>query len=139
VSLSLRLCDSATLRLAMSNRVQFLEHDGVRILYIDWSGAASWEIREAMHDAKAIIAAQPRASVRTLTNVTEVQMDQATTEMLRGYMAHNKPYVMAGAVVGLNDLKMIAFNFVNRVTGRTLRAMDNVDDAMDWLASVRRK
>lgn len=123
----------------MPKRVNFIEHNGVRILYIDWSGGASWEIREAMHDAKQLIATQPRGSVRTLTNVTEVQMDQATTEMLRGYMAHNKPYVMAGAVVGLNDLKMIAFNFVNRVTGRTLRAMNDVEEAKEWLASVKRK
>jgi hypothetical protein len=123
----------------MPRRVNFIDHDGVEILYIDWSGAASWEIREAMHDAKQIIASRPRNSVRTLTNVTEVQMDQATTEMLRGYMAHNKPYVLAGAVVGLNDLKMIAFNFINRVTGRNLRAMNGIEEAKEWLASVRRK
>ncbi|HYR28281.1 MAG TPA: hypothetical protein VEU30_07420 [Thermoanaerobaculia bacterium] len=121
----------------MSNRVHFIHHNGVDILYIDWSSAASWEIREAMHEAKEIIAAQPRASVRTLTNVTDVHMDNAATEMLRDYMAHNKPYVLAGAVVGLNDLKMIAFNLFNRVTGRSLRAMDNLDDAKDWLAAAR--
>ena len=119
-------------------RVEFIDHNGVQILSIDWSGAASWEIREAMHAAKRMIAAQPRRSVRTLTNVTDVQMDNATMEMLRDYIAHNKPYVLAGAVVGLNDLKMIAFNLFNRVTGRNLRAMDDVDAAKDWLASVRK-
>lgn len=123
----------------MSGRVHFITHNDVEILHIDWSGAPSWEIREAMHEAKQIIASKPRGSVRTLTDVTDVQMDQATVEMLRGYMAHNKPYVLAGAVVGLNDLKMIAFNFVNRVTGRSIRAMGTIDEAKDWLASVRRK
>src|SRR5215212_7411740 len=118
----------------MPSRVQFIDHNGVEILSIDWSSCAPWEIREAMYEAKRGISAKPRASVRTLTNVADVRMDQATTEMLREYVAHNKPYVLAGAVVGLNDLKMIAFNFVNRVTGRNLRAMDNVDDAKDWLA-----
>lgn len=122
----------------MPKRVQFIQHLGVEILYIDWSGGAPWEIREAMHEAKQIIASKPRGSVRTLTNVADVRMDQATTEMLREYVAHNKPYVAAGAVIGLNDLKMIAFNFVNRVTGRTLRAMDNVEDAKNWLAGVRK-
>ena len=120
-------------------RVQFIQHRGVDILYIDWSKAAPWEIREAMHEAKRVIASQPRASVRTLTDVSEVSMDNATTEMLREYMAANKPYVMAGAVVGLNDLKMIAFNLINRVTGRNLRAMDSLEDAKDWLAGARRK
>ena len=123
----------------MSTRVQFIHHRGVDILSIDWSGAAPWEIREAMHEAKQLIAMQPRSSVRTLTNVSDVSMDNATTSMLRDYMAHNKPYVLAGAVVGLNDLKMIAFNLINRVTGRTLRAMDDVEQAKDWLANIRRK
>ena len=122
----------------MSNRVTFIDHNGVQILSIDWSGAPAWEIREAMHEAKKVIAAEPRASVRTLTNVSDVQMDQATIEMLREYMAHNKPYVLAGAVVGLNPLKMIAFNFVNRATGRNIRAFDDIEQAKDWLASVRR-
>ena len=120
------------------SRVHFITHNGVEILHIDWSGAAAWEIREAMHEAKQVIASHPRGSVRTLTDVTDVQMDQATVEQLRGYMAHNKPYVLAGAVVGLNDLKMIAFNFVNRVTGRSIRAMSTIDEAKDWLASVRK-
>lgn len=123
----------------MTSRVNFIDHLGVEILYIDWSNAASWEIREAMHAAKTVIASRPRASVRTLTNVTDVAMDNATTSMLRDYMAHNKPYVLAGAVVGLNDLKMIAFNLYTRVTGRNLRAMDDIEDAKNWLAGVRRK
>jgi hypothetical protein len=123
----------------MPARVHFITHNNVEILHIDWSGAPSWEIREAMHEAKQLIASRPKGSVRTLTDVTDVQMDQATVEMLRGYMAHNKPYVLAGAVVGLNDLKMIAFNFVNRVTGRSIRAMSSVDEAKDWLASAKRK
>ena len=123
----------------MSARVQFIQHRGVDILLIDWSGGAPWEIREAMHAAKALIATHPRNSLRTLTNVSDVSMDNATTSMLKDYMAHNKPYVLAGAVVGLNDLKMIAFNLINRVTGRALRAMDDVEQAKDWLASVRRK
>jgi hypothetical protein len=123
----------------MPNRIHFLTHRGVDILYIDWSGGAPWEIREAMHEAKQVIAAQPKSSVRTLTNVSDVSMDNAATSMLRDYMAHNKPYVLAGAVVGLNDLKMIAFNLINRVTGRTLRAMNDLEEAKDWLANIRRK
>ena len=122
----------------MSNRVTFIHHNGVEILSIDWSGAAPWEIREAMHEVRQLIVTKPRASVRTLTNVQDVHMDNAATEMLRDYIAHNKPYVLAGAVIGLNDLKMIAFNLFNRVTGRSLRAMDNVDDAKNWLASIHK-
>lgn len=120
----------------MTERVRFISHLGHRILQIDWSDATSDEILAAMKEARRIIAAQPSASVLTLTNVTGAKVNRVVTEALKEYVAHNKPYVLAGAVVGLNDLKMIIFNFVNRVTGRTLRAMDQVDTAKDWLASV---
>ena len=115
-------------------RVGFIHHKGVEILHINWTGARPAEMLEAMTEAKKVIAARPLGSVRTLTTVQDAQMDRTVTEALKDYVSHNKPYVLAGAVVGLNELKMIAFNFVNRVTGRTLRAMDNVEAAKDWLA-----
>ena len=120
----------------MPSRVNFIRHKGVEILHIDWSNASSAEMLAAIDEAKRVIASRPHASIRTLTTVQDARMDRAVTDALKDYVAHNKPYVVAGAVVGLNDLKMIAFNFVNRVTGRTLRAMDNVDAAKDWLAQA---
>jgi len=119
----------------MSGRVAFLTHKGVEILHINWSGAQPGEILEAMSDARRVIATRKPGSVRTLTTVDGAHMDRAVTDALKDYVTHNKPYVLAGAVVGLNDLKMIAFNFVNRVTGRSLRAMDNVESAKEWLAA----
>jgi len=120
----------------MSQRVQFIRHKGAVILHIDWSGGTPEDLLGAIAEARRIIAEQPLASVRTLTTVQDAHMDKSVTEALRDYVAHNKPYVLAGAVVGLNDLKMIAFNFVNRVTGRSLKAFDNVEAAKNWLAGV---
>ncbi|HUR81936.1 MAG TPA: hypothetical protein VM733_14325 [Thermoanaerobaculia bacterium] len=121
----------------MTDRVKFIEHQGRRILHIDWTNGSAEEILAAMAEAQKIIASQPPASVLTLTSVHEAKVTRAVTEELKAYVAHNKPYVLAGAVVGLNDLKMIIFNFVNRVTGRALRAMDDVASAKDWLAATR--
>jgi hypothetical protein len=120
----------------MPKRVNVISHRGLDIVHIDWTGATAAEVLTAMDEARRVIAAHPHGTVRTLTNVQGVHMDRAVTDALKDYVAHNKPYVLAGAVVGLNDLKMIAFNFVNRVTGRSLRAMDSIDSAKDWLAGV---
>lgn len=119
----------------MTSRVSFIQYKGVEILYIDWSNATAAETLTAIGEAKRIIASRPAGSVRTLTNVQNARVDRVVTEALKEYVAHNKPYVVAGAVVGLNDLKMVIFNFVNRVTGRSLRAMDTLEGAKDWLAS----
>jgi len=121
----------------MTERVGFIRHKAVEILFIDWSDATADEILQAMADAKTKIALRAPGSVRTLTNVANGRMERRITDALKGYVAHNKPFVLAGAVVGLNDLKMVVFNFINRTTGRTLRAMDSIDEAKEWLASVR--
>ncbi len=122
----------------MTNRVTFIRHKAVEILSINWSGATGDEILEAIEEAKRIIASRPEQSVRTLTNVTDARIERRVTDALKDYVAHNKPYVLAGAVVGLNDLKTVIFNFINRVTGRSLRAMGSVDEAKDWLADTAR-
>lgn len=121
----------------MSERVSFIRHKTAEILLIDWSDATADEILTAIEEAKKQIASRPEKSVRTLTNVTNARADRRVTEALKEYVAHNKPYVIAGAVVGLNDLKTIVFNFVNRATGRSLRAMDSVDQAKEWLVAAK--
>lgn len=121
----------------MPERVSFIRHKTVEILLIDWSNATADEVLHAIGEAKKLIASRPEKSVRTLTNVTNARVDRRVTEALKDYVAHNKPYVLAGAVVGLNDLKTIVFNFVNRATGRSLRAMDSVDQAKEWLVAAK--
>jgi hypothetical protein len=119
----------------MTERVRFIQHKGKEILLIDFSSGTAQEVLAAMSEAQRVIGGRPFGSVRTLTDVTDGRYDRDVTESLKAYVAHNKPYVVAGAVVGLNDLKTILFNFLNRFTGRTLRAMENTDSAKDWLAT----
>ena len=119
----------------MNERVRFFTHKGKEILLIDFSNGAPAEVLAAMQEAQRVIGKRPYGSVRTLTNVTDGRYDREVTEALKAYVAHNKPYVVAGAVVGLNDLKTILFNFLNRFTGRTLRAMESLDSAKEWLAT----
>jgi hypothetical protein len=119
----------------MQKRVNFVRHKGAEILVIDWSDGTADDILAAIDEAKRLIASRPEKSVRTLTNVSGARLERRVTDVLKDYVAHNKPYVMAGAVVGLNELKTVVFNFVNRATGRSLRAMNSVDEAKDWLAA----
>ena len=120
----------------MGKRVNFVRHKSVEILLIDWTDGSADEILEAIGDARRMIASRPEKSVRTLTNVAGARLERRVTEVLKDYVAHNKPYVLAGAVVGLNELKTVVFNFVNRATGRSLRAMGSVEEAKEWLAAA---
>ena len=122
-----------------NHRVTFIRHRDAEILLIDWSGATADEILAAIGQARKLIGSRPHNSVLTLTDVSDGRVDRRVTETLKDYVAHNKPFVRAGAVVGLNELKSVIFNFVNRATGRTLRAMGSRDEAKEWLAEQAAK
>jgi len=115
--------------------VKFITHKGTKILFIDLARKSPSELLSAISEAKSVIAAQPPASLLTLTDVEGSSYNREVADELKAYVAHNKPFVRAGAVVGLNDLKRVIFNFLNRVTGRTLKGFDRLDAAKDWLAS----
>jgi len=82
----------------VSFQPRFIEHGGVRILELDYSGLAPAELPPAFDEAGRVIAAEPPASVRILT-ILDSQFDAAAADALKRYAAGNRPYVRASAVV----------------------------------------
>ena len=116
-------------------KVEFITHNGTRLLHLDFAGGNTAELTAAIDEAKGVIAAEPHASVLTLTDVTNAELTPETKENIKAFAAHNKPYVRAGAVVGVDGFKQVVFNFVVHFTGRNLKAFDNIDEAKDWLST----
>ena len=113
---------------------RFITHRGTQILFIDLARKSPSALLEAIREAQALIATQAPSSLLTLTDVEGSTYNREVADALKAYVAHNKPFVRAGAVVGLNDLKRVIFNFLNRVTGRSLKGFERLDEAKDWLA-----
>ena len=114
-------------------RVQFIQHKGKQLLHLDFSSAKPDLVLEIMKEAKAVIAAQPPASVRTLTDVTDAGFNSAVSDAMKEFVNHNKQFVTAAAVVGITGLKQIIFNAVLKFSGRNLVAFDSMDKAKEWL------
>ena len=115
------------------DRVRFIDHKGTKLLLIDFSNTSADEFLVVIDQAREVIGKQEKKSLRTLTDVTGSHYNPKVADALKEYVEHNKPYVIAGAVVGLNDLKRIIFNFINRVTGRNLKGFDDMNEAKNWL------
>lgn len=121
------------------SHTRFVEHEGVRILEIDFSGCRGQEYLRRVREAAAVIRAQPEKSLLTLTIVTGSEYSPAMMDALRPYVAGNKPYVIAGAVVSADHLQKVVAP-VNRLTGRDLQTFGDVESARAWLvARVRQK
>jgi hypothetical protein len=57
------------------------------------------------------------------------------SEAMKEFVCHNKPYVVAAAVVGVTGLKQVIFNAVMKLSGRKLTAFNTLAEAKDWLAA----
>lgn len=115
------------------SRVNFIGHKGKHILFIDFSKASTEEVLAIIKEAKLLIALQPLNSLLTLTDVTEGAYNPRTSPEMREYIAHNKPYVKAAAVIGVKGLKKVIFDTIVLLTKRRMALFDNAEDAKDWL------
>ncbi|MDH4162859.1 MAG: hypothetical protein OEW15_09265 [Nitrospirota bacterium] len=117
------------------SRINFIEHKGKKLLHLDLANAKAPDVIKLVKDATPVIAAQPEKSIRTLTDVTDLTFNVEATEALKHFTKHNKPYVIAGAVVGVTGLKQIIYNAVLKFSGRNIVAFDSLDEAKNWLST----
>lgn len=119
---------------AIDEPVRFVDRDGTRILRIDFCHVTEAELLRRVGIAAATIRAQPEGSVLTLSLVHGIRYNRDITGAMKEYVRGNRPYVLAGAVVGLDYLRQIILP-LNRLTGRNLRAFDDESGAAAWLAA----
>jgi hypothetical protein len=118
--------------------VRFIDHGGESILWIDFRGASTQDLEARMKEAASIIRAAPPNSVLTLTLLHGLSYNEETTAIMKDYVSRNRPYVLAAAVVGLDYLRRIVLP-LNRLTGRRLRAFDDIDSERDCLVSEKKR
>ncbi|HEX2203972.1 MAG TPA: hypothetical protein VHG91_11765 [Longimicrobium sp.] len=119
-----------------SQRVRFVDHRGARILMIDLSELhETGDILREIDTVRALVSAEPPDSVRTLSYVKGARYSPPVMDALKELTAHNKPYVKAAAVVGMERLHRVLFRAVLLFSRRNMEVFTTLDQARDWLAS----
>lgn len=122
----------------MMRLVSFVKHRDKRLLYMDFSGLDVGQGRELSEYAKGMIARMPKKSVLTLVNVKDVKFDDAFREVAGDLAGHNKPYVLAGAVCGVEGWRKLLYWATIKLTGRrNLKLFDDLEAAKEWLTGFR--
>ncbi len=117
-------------------RLKFIEHEGKELLLIDFSEMVDAdEVLKTVAEAKALVEERPEHSLLTLTHVAGMGTDATTVKALWDLLRHNKPFVKAGAVVGVegeqqNDL----YQLLTHQARRKLETFGTLAEAKDWLA-----
>lgn len=117
------------------DRARFIEHQGRQLLQLDFSHVEDvGESLRVIREARDFIDRLPKVrSLLTLTFVEGSHFDNQVVESLKEFAAHNRPWVIAGAVVGLSPLQKVITRIINTFTGRRLAAFDSVEEAKNWL------
>ena len=116
-----------------TERVKFLTHKEKEILLLDFSNSRADEVLKIIEDAKRVIKSRPQSSLLTLTDVTNARFNEEVGQGMKEFTVHNKPYVKAGAVVGITGLKRIIFGAVMAFSQRRLESFNDREDAKRWL------
>jgi hypothetical protein len=118
-------------------RTQFIEHQERRIVFMDFAGVQGVEeALQIIEEARLFVASQPRRrNLLTLVDVTGSTQDSRVVDALKALAEHDKPWVLAGAVVGINALKRMMFRLIVMMSGRKLASFASLDDAKDWLVT----
>lgn len=115
-------------------RVGFIREGGKLIFKLDFSGLTLEDIKEVIAYGKPMIARLQRGTLLSLTDVSGTEFDDQAKEVFKELLEYNKPYVQAGAVVGVQGWRKLVYMASLKMSGRNnLRLFDNVDEAKGWL------
>lgn len=118
------------------SRIKFVKHVDKMILLFNFADLAIEDARQVCDYAKGLISRMPKGTVLTLTDVTNVKYDADFRELSKDLAEHNKPFVLAGAVIGVDGWRKMVFWAVTKITGRSnLKLFDDAESAKEWLCS----
>jgi len=119
------------------NRIRFIRYKGKQILLLDFSSCKGNEIRFTVKKAKKIISGQKKNSLLTLTDIRKTEYIPVQKQAYIDYVRHNKPYVKAAALIGVNGIKKYVVNFVQKFTKRKFHIFDARTEAKEWLVKQK--
>jgi hypothetical protein len=124
---------SGTIEAIAPGRVRFIEHQGKRILFINYSHCDVAMLKAVAEEGHRVIAQEPPNSVLTLNDVTGTSFDKESVAVLQAKVAANAPYVRKAAVIGISGLQRLIYAGVQTFSKRRLPTFENRQEAIAWL------
>lgn len=115
-------------------RTNLIKYKDQGIYFMDFSNLKSEnEIAEVINKSILFIRSQPRGSLLTLTDVSNMHFNNNIKDLFTSFVQGNKPYIKAGSVVGISGLQSFVYNAIMKLTGRNLKSMRSIIEAKEWL------
>jgi hypothetical protein len=124
---------AATIGAIAPGRVNFIEHQGKRVLFINYSHCDVAMLKAVAEEGHRVIAREQPNSVLTLNDVTGTTFDKESVAVLQAMVAGNAPYVRRAAVIGISGLQRLIYEGVQAFSRRRIPLFEERKQALNWL------
>lgn len=114
--------------------VEWIEHKGKKILYIQYTGLKQSEMLDLIIKASQMILESKSNEVLSLTDVTDCFINNDFMELSKKQGLITLPLTQKAAVVGITGLKSILLKASNAFTPKPRVPFETIEQAKDWLA-----
>lgn len=118
----------------MENRVRFIEHQGKRMLFIDFRSCSAAEISALLPEIQTAVTSEPRGSVLSLSDWSNAQVSRDVAEQIKKTLVLDRPHIKRTAFVCVDKLPKVFLDGFKHFAQRNFTVFQNVEDAKNWLA-----
>lgn len=113
--------------------VEFIDFKGKTILYLDFSGCSFEELTSMVGKSVELIDKQPEHCLLVLINVKDAIADRDTGSLIQSYADHNKRFIKAAAIIGLDENTKPIFEKAKTYAEQAITVFNTADEAKEWL------
>ena len=120
----------------INESMEWIEHQGKRIMYVDYRGLVGDEVARQVRENGEVIVEIGKKGDKNQLRLVDVRGGFATREIVAAFKEVGvaiTPYTRATAVIGLSGGQKRLLSIYNRLTGRGARPFDDQEKAKDWL------
>lgn len=116
------------------SRIRFVFHNQKQILLVDLSNCSATEVEEVVRAVPAVVTAQPRDSVRILSDFSGASFTKETILAMKESAVFDKPHIKKSAWVGAQSLPEVFQESIKNFSRREFPRFKSQQEALEFLA-----
>ena len=119
----------------MHDRIRFINHEGKKILLVDFSACPANEVEEIARAVPEYVTVNPPGSVLVLTDFIGAAFDRDALLAMKETAVFDKPFVKKSALIGTEDLPVSFYDELKSFSRRELLTFKTREEALAWLVA----
>jgi hypothetical protein len=112
------------------DRIRFINHEGKKILLVDFSDCPADEVEEIARAVPEYVTVNPPGSVLVLTDFTGAAFDRDALLAMKETAVFDKPFVKKSVLMGVEDLPVSFYDELKSFSRRELLTFKTREEAL---------